>query len=106
MPQLYFYTKPDCAPCAAMKPTLLPLLDRLQEQDPTITVTLVNAVADDALELVTQHKVRTVPCLIVADNTGARIAGFTGRLIEASAIERAVAVAGQLDRARAVTDPR
>lgn len=87
MHHLAFYYKDDCAPCAAAKP----IADAIAAKA-GVELLYLNAEADLLKPLVANHKVKAVPTLVVVDATGARIAGFYGKMIEEARVLRFLGV--------------
>lgn len=91
---LLYYCKSACAPCVTQRPkaelaaaqTKLPLIevkiDDVHAPAPALPVFAGRTVAD----LMTLHRVKSVPTVIVVNADGDRIGGFTGGYIIADSM--------------------
>lgn len=83
--ELYFFYKPDCAPCAAQKPVIEALA-----AETGVPVRWLNA--ETNLTAVGVYRVKAVPTVVVVDQQGGRVAGFFGAMIDPVRIRRFLGV--------------
>jgi thioredoxin-like negative regulator of GroEL len=86
MIRVLYFGKDDCAPCAEKKPMVVRTC-----KAHGVPCQLVDATT--AHDLVAQYQVRSVPtAVVVAGDTGKRIAGFAGGLLDEGRLVRLFAL--------------
>jgi len=70
---LYDFWAPWCGPCLMMNP----VVEQLEKEKPELTVMKVN-IDDDTLQISAHFNVRSIPTLLMTDESGQEVARVVG----------------------------
>lgn len=84
---VYFFHKKNCVPCTRVKP----LMEQLEKEGLPVAWYDAEVVKEEDPDLLTRLKVLSVPCVVIVDHLGQRVAGWTGGMIQRASIVRLMA---------------